>query len=82
VHCDQPTFFGLDDENSQMPTTAVNSRIEDLPDELDTLYAEARGCIAVGAHTAALMVCRKILMNVAVVEGAAPGSRSRSTSSI
>ena len=36
-------------------------------------YNEARDCTSVGAHTGAVLLCRKLLMNVAVHQGAEPG---------
>lgn len=47
--------------------------IKKLPEKLDTIYSEARACISVGAYTAAVMLFRKILMNLSVEEGAEEG---------
>jgi len=41
-----------------------------VPDAVGSLYEEARRAIAANAPTAAVMACRKLLMNVAVQEGA------------
>jgi len=41
--------------------------------EVENLYEEARNCMKVSAYTAAVMCCRKLLMNVAVSEGADEG---------
>ncbi|GAG23001.1 unnamed protein product, partial [marine sediment metagenome] len=41
--------------------------------EVKTLYREARDCMKVDACTAAVMCCRKLLMNIAVAEGAQEG---------
>ena len=38
-----------------------------------TPYQEARRCMGVSAYTAADLLCRKILMHVAVDKGAKPG---------
>lgn len=34
--------------------------------EVESMYLEARRCSSVGAYTACVMACRKLLMNVAV----------------
>jgi len=39
---------------------------------VESLYREARECASIGAYTAAAMAARKILMNVAVAQGAKP----------
>lgn len=44
-----------------------------LPDDVAALYREARRCVAAGSHTAAVLVCRKILMHLAVEKGARQG---------
>lgn len=43
------------------------------PKEVAALYNEARNCMKVNAYTAAVMCSRKLLMNVAVSEGADEG---------
>ena len=37
------------------------------------MYEEAKICYSVGAFTSTVMCCRKLLMNIAVFEGAAEG---------
>jgi Domain of unknown function (DUF4145) len=49
--------------------------IEGLPAEVADAYDEARNCMSVNAHTAAELVCRKLLMYVAVEKGAAEGDK-------
>jgi hypothetical protein len=48
------------------PVTGVNPNVADL-------YNEARFAAGAGAFTASVMACRKLLMNIAVTEGAKPG---------
>jgi hypothetical protein len=36
------------------------------------MYEEARNCTSANAYTAAVLVCRKILLHLAVAEGAEP----------
>ncbi len=52
---------------NQMPT------IEGLPDDVLAAYDEASRCFGVSAFTACELVCRKILMHVAVDKGADVG---------
>ena len=40
---------------------------------VDKLYKEARDCTSVGAYTGAILLCRKILMNITVQHGADAG---------
>lgn len=63
-----PTYFSPRDE--QIPGPPPGRPISNLPEDLERLYEEARQCISVGAYTAAVLVCRKLLMNIAVTEGA------------
>lgn len=40
-----------------------------LPDDEGELWGEIRECLGVGAYTAAVMLCRKLLMHIAVTHG-------------
>lgn len=46
-----------------------------VPDEIKALYDEARNCIQANAFTAATLCSRKILMHLAVENGAPPNKR-------
>ena len=70
-HCTKPTFF--DDEGNQTPGSAFGQSVTHLPEGVDALYDEARNCMKVNANTASVMCCRKLLMNIAVSEGAGEG---------
>jgi len=67
--CNRPTFF---ERGKQTPRPRLGSDVAHLPEMLATLYLEARDCTQVGAFTACVLVCRKILMHVAVEQGAKP----------
>jgi hypothetical protein len=41
-----------------------------LPADIAALYNEARNCMAVHSYTAAVLICRKLLMNIAVSQKA------------
>lgn len=68
--CTQPTYF---DGVGQYPGPPFGNEVGSLPEDVNGLYREARDAFTVGAYTAAVLTCRKILMNVAVAQGAAEG---------
>lgn len=71
-NCQYPTFFTL--RGYQHPTAAFGKPVSHLPSqEVEALYDEARNCMRVASYTAAVMCCRKLLMNMAVTEGAKEG---------
>src|SRR5689334_9357790 len=53
------------------PSTPFGPKIEELPSEVEKAYLEARSCLSVNAATACELICRKILMHIAVEKGAA-----------
>lgn len=53
-----------------MPTPAIDEDVEFLPENIQILFREARLAKSVQAYTAAVMVCRTIIMHVAVDRGA------------
>ncbi len=70
--CALPTFY-VDAE--QTPGVPFGGEVGHLSDDLAALYREARKCMSVSSFTAAVLTCRKILMNVAVDKGAPSGKR-------
>lgn len=70
-HCDKPTHF--DSLGSQYPDVAPGNDVKHLPKELGALYKEARNCVAASSYTGAVLLCRKLLMNIAVTQGAEEG---------
>lgn len=65
--CEKPTFF---EGGQQIPGALVGEDVQSLPGLIREVYDEARRCMSVRAHTAAVLACRKLLMNVAVAQGA------------
>jgi hypothetical protein len=49
------------------------SEMEGLPKELQQAYTELRNCMSVNAFNASELLCRKILMHIAVEKGAKEG---------
>ncbi|MBT3313197.1 MAG: DUF4145 domain-containing protein [Anaerolineae bacterium] len=68
--CNQPSYFG---DGQQVPAPILGNRVDGLPEELNNLYSEARQCTSIGAYTACVLACRKMLMHIAVDRGATEG---------
>lgn len=66
-HCQYPTLLIL---NFQFPGIPEIKSLDHLPELIKGIYEEARTCMSNNCHTAASMLCRKIIMNTAVSEGA------------
>ena len=68
-HCGRPTYF--ESINQIYPKPRYGQNVEGITDGgVAELYNEARYCTSYGAFTSAVMLCRKILMHVAVSLGA------------
>ena len=70
-HCDSPSYFGV---GGQVPGVVPGAEIKHLPSGIEALYREARKAVSADAATAAVLACRKLLMHVAVEQGAEAGS--------
>ena len=71
-HCYAPTYF--DETLKQIPGTIFGEKISNIPEKkIEMLYDEARNAMSVNSFTAAVMCCRKLLMNIAVDKGAQAG---------
>ncbi len=69
-HCDGPNYFTGE---AQIPGVAPGDEVEALPQDVGALYKEARDSVMVSAYTGSVLTCRKLLMNIAVAQGAAAG---------
>jgi hypothetical protein len=70
--CSFPTFFGAGPEgliSLVVPRPLPGRAISRLPDSIAALYEEARRSVGVGAYTASVLVCRKMLVDLAVEQG-------------
>lgn len=71
-NCSNPTF--IDNNGIQTPNIRLGNEVNGISDEkVKTLYNQARDCTSLGAFTATALLCRKILMNLAVQHGAVEG---------
>lgn len=68
--CGKPSFIH---KAFQSPGVAPGNEVQHLPVDIAALYLEARKSAGAGAHTAAVLACRKLLMNIAVSQKAKPG---------
>jgi len=59
--------------NSIFPGSPFGPKLQGLPEDVNAAYEEARQCMKANAYTAAELLCRKILMHVAVEKGAKEG---------
>lgn len=65
--------FGAFQKTFPSPLQGENLDGLKAPETVVTCYSEARASISAGAHTGCIMLCRKILMNMAVELGADTG---------
>lgn len=70
-NCDSPTYF--DPNLRQYPGVVPGNEVQHMPTDLEQLYREARNCCSLSAYTASVLATRKMLMNIAVQQGAAEG---------
>lgn len=70
-NCGSPNIFDLNGDAVIKPL--YGKEIKNLPNNIKSVYEEARKCMQVGAYTGASMLLRKILMNISVEEGAKEG---------
>jgi hypothetical protein len=71
--CPRCTATTLIGHRTQVPAPRFGEPVAHLPEDVASLYTEARSCMSVNAHTGAVLLGRKLLMHVAVTQGAEPG---------
>lgn len=70
-NCGGPVFFTP--EGLYLPSPALGNAVPYVPADLTEFYEEARRCTSEGCYTGAVLLCRKMLMNIAVNQGAKEG---------
>ena len=63
TNCRRPTYS---EAGEQHPGVPFGQPVQSLPEDVSALYEEARACCAGSSYTAAVLVLRKLLMNIAV----------------
>lgn len=71
--CNRPSFFCGLNLYVQTPSPRIGNDVADLPVGIKEAYEEARDCTKVKANTACVLICRKLLMHIAVECGAEEG---------
>ena len=69
--CNHPTIIS-NSAYVQIPGVSPVPPLFHLPEQIKEIYNEARMCIGQECYTSTAMVCRKIIMHVAVDKGAPP----------
>lgn len=80
-YCNKPSVFNLNPSYlsgkvsgftilEQTPGAKYGNKVNHVPSMISELYEEARSCTTNNNFTASVMCCRKILMHIAVEEGA------------
>ena len=72
--CNRPTFMD-NGWQTQSPSPILGREVKHLPKDVERLYSEVRSCTQVGAYTSCILGCRKLLMHIAVEQGAPPGDQ-------
>lgn len=65
--CGCPSFF---QEKQQWPGFIGGEPVDKVPSPVNDLYEEARRCMSTASYTAVVLIARKLLMHIAVQEGA------------
>ena len=73
VLCTNCGYGSVVNDNKLYPGTLFGPIIEGLPENVEEAYHEAKSCMSLNAYTACELLCRKILMHVAVEKGAKEG---------
>jgi hypothetical protein len=70
VLCTNCGYGSVLNDGNLYPGTVFGPVIEGLPKDVSDAYSEARNCYSINAFTSTELICRKILMHVAVEKGA------------
>lgn len=68
-NCNKPIFYNII-ENTLFPEGNYGKEVKGLPNSIEILYNECRKCFSNGCFTSAVLIARKLLMNIAVEQGA------------
>ena len=71
TNCSQGSI--VDFNGDVIPNIKFGKKINNLPLDIEKAYEEARNCYSASAYTGSVLLCRKIIMHVAVDKGAEEG---------
>jgi len=74
-HCEKPTYFESRLNENGIPGSRYGEEVGKLSPEISNLYNQARISFSVFAYTGVALLCRKIIMNVCVDNGAVEGKK-------
>lgn len=63
-NCGSPTFF--DRDGNQYPGALIGRDVQNLPEDINTIYLEMRNDIKNASYTSAVLLGRKLIMHLAV----------------
>lgn len=63
-NCSQPTFFNWN--NDQFPGPLIGRQIQNLPEDIESVYLEVRETVKNNCFTSAVLLGRKLIMHIAV----------------
>ena len=66
-HCAKPSYFA---DGRQLPGIRAGAAVGSLPPDILAIYDEARSSAASSCYTGSVLVSRKLLMHIAVAQGA------------
>lgn len=69
-NCNRPTFIDDVFSQTQVPLPKIDNNLQNIPLEVMEVYQEALDAYSVGAFTGTTLLCRKLLMHIAVDLGA------------
>lgn len=69
-NCNKPTFIDEIINTTQFPLPRRENKLHHIPSEVNKVYQEALDSYSAGAFTGTTLLCRKLLMNIAVNLGA------------
>ncbi|MEK5265569.1 DUF4145 domain-containing protein [Bacillus sp. FSL R7-0166] len=72
-HCNFPSIISVYLDKGQIPLPKIGGKIKGLKENIEKLYEEVRSCYSIGSFNAAVLLARKLLMNIAVDKGADEG---------
>ena len=66
-NCHKPSY--VDNNKIITPGAIYGVEIKHLPNEIMTVFDEARRCFSISAYTSVIMCCRKLLMHIECTNG-------------